>query len=100
MTEPGLDAIRAARRELDETIDEIRKVPGYERFLAAPTFEDVAGAAETCPVVYFAAAELGGLALVVRGADVVHVPLEQLTAESLRSLVEGHLEAYRDYRLD
>ena len=100
MTEPGLDAIRAARRELDEAIEEIRKVPGYERFLSPPTFDDVARAAQTCPVVYFAAAQLGGLALIVRGAAAVHVPLEQLTAESLRTRVEGHLDAYRDYRLD
>jgi hypothetical protein len=100
MTEPGLDAIRAARRELDETIDEIRKVPGYEQFLAPPTFDDVARAASACPIVYFAAAEPGGLALVVRGADVVHIPLEQLTADSLRMRVTAHLDKYGNYRVD
>jgi hypothetical protein len=100
MTEPGLDAIRAARRELDETIEEIRKVPGYEQFLAPPTFDDVARAAGFCPLVYFAAAEPGGLALVIRAEDVVHVPLEQLTADSLRARVTAHLDAYSSYRVD
>jgi CHAT domain-containing protein len=100
MAEPGLDAIRDARRELDETIDEIRKVPGYEQFLAPPTFGDVARAAGVCPIVYLAAAELGGLALVVRSADVVHVPLPQLSADSLRARVTAHLDAYAGYRID
>jgi hypothetical protein len=33
----GRDAIREAPRELDEVIDEIRRVPGYESFLAGTT---------------------------------------------------------------
>ena len=84
MDDAGLEEIRAARRELDEVIDEIRKVPGYEQFLAAPTFEDVANAAREQPLIYVAAADLGGLALVVRGDDVVHVPLAELTADVVR----------------
>jgi len=95
-----VDAIRAARRELDEVIEEIRHVPGYEQFLAPPTFEDVARSAEPGPLVYLAAAELGGLGLVVRGTDVVHVPLDELTAENLRTRVTGHLQTYADYRAD
>jgi hypothetical protein len=30
MVEDGLDAIREARRELDEVIKEIQAIPGYE----------------------------------------------------------------------
>src|ERR1039457_6377707 len=96
----GLDATRAAREELDAVVEEIRAVPGYEDFLAVPTFEDVAGVAEECPLVYVAAAEPGGLALVVRGADVTHVPLDGLTAEALRVRATAHLEAYAGYRAD
>ena len=96
----SLDAIRAAREELDAVIEEIRAVPGYEDFLAVPTFEDVAGVAGECPLVYVAAAEPGGLALVVRGADVTHVPLDGLTAEALRERTTAHLEAYAGYRAD
>jgi CHAT domain-containing protein len=99
MTEGGgLDAIRAAREELDAVIEEIRAVPGYEDFLAVPTFDDVAGVAGECPLVYVAAAEPGGLALVVRDADVTHVPLNGLTAAALRERVTAHLEAYAGYR--
>ena len=95
---PSLDAIRAARDELDAVIEEIRAVPGYEDFLAVPTFDDVAAVARDCPLVYVAAAEPGGLALVVRGADVTHVPLDGLTAETLRDQVTGHLDRYAQYR--
>ncbi len=100
MDDAGLEEIRAARRELDEVIDEIRKVPGYEQFLAPPTFEDVAGAAGEQPLVYIAAAELGGLALVVRGDDVVHVPLPDLAADVVRDRVASYLEPYAAFRAD
>jgi hypothetical protein len=99
MNEDGdLDAIRAAREELDAVIEEIRAVPGYEDFLAVPTFDDVAGVAGECPLVYVAAAEPGGLTLVVRGTDVTHVPLDGLTAAALRERTTEHLEAYAEYR--
>jgi len=99
MTDGGnLDAIRAARAELDAVIEEIRTVPGYEDFLAVPTFDDVAGVAGECPLVYVAAAEPGGLALVVRGTDVTHVPLDGLTAEELRERAAAHLEVYGGYQ--
>jgi CHAT domain-containing protein len=95
---PRLDDIRAAREELDAVIEEIRAVPGYEDFLAVPTFSDVAAAAGECPLVYLAAAEPGGLALIVRGADVTHVPLDDLTAGTLRHKVTAHLDRYARYR--
>jgi CHAT domain-containing protein len=101
MTDSGdLDAIRAAREELDAVIEEIRAVRGYEDFLAVPTFDDVASVAGECPLVYVAAAEPGGLALVVRGSDVTHVPLDGLTAEALRERTTAHLGTYADYRAD
>jgi CHAT domain-containing protein len=95
---PRLDDIRAAREELDAVIEEIRAVPGYEDFLAVPTFADVADAAGECPLVYLAAAEPGGLALVVRGTDVTHVPLDGLTAGTLREKLTAHLGRYARYR--
>jgi hypothetical protein len=89
---PRLDDIRAAREELDAVIEEIRAVPGYDDFLAVPTFADVADVARECPLVYLAAAEPGGLALVVRGTDVTHVPLDGLTVGTLREKVTAHLD--------
>lgn len=79
-----LDDIQAARDDLDAVIDEIRrKVLGYRDFLAPATLNDVARTAQACPLVYLAAAEPGGLALIVRGADVTHVPLHRLTTAAL-----------------
>lgn len=100
MEDSGLEEIRAARRELDDVIAEIRTVPGYEHFLAAPTFEDVAHAAQEQPLVYLAAAGPGGLGLVVRGDDVVHVPLPDLTADVVRDRVESYLQPYYAFRTD
>jgi hypothetical protein len=100
MVEDGLDAIRAARRELDEVIKEIQAVPGYETFLAAPTFEDVAAAADERPLVYIAPADPGGLALVVRGSDVLDVRLDELSTQAVRDRVTPYLDAYTAYRAD
>jgi len=100
VTEPGIEAVRAARQELDAVIEEIRGVEGFEQFLAPPTFDDIHRTAGPSPLVYFAAADQGGLALVVRDGDVRHVPLEELSAEKLRSRVEAHLDAYTAYRRD
>jgi len=95
----SIEVIRAARKELDDVIEEIRAVPGHEDFLAAPTFDQIAEVAEVDrPLVYFAAADAGGLALVVRGADVVHVALDGLTADVVREQATGHLAAYDAYR--
>jgi CHAT domain-containing protein len=98
MSHHGVDEIRAARQELDDAILEIRTVPGFEGFLATPTFDDVAAAADRAPIVYLAATLHGGLALVVQGESVEHVPLDELTAESLRERVERHLGIYETYR--
>ena len=98
MTEPGIEAVRAARAELDAVIEEIRGVEGFEQFLAPPTFDDIAGTATDAPLVYFAAADQGGLALVVRGAEVTHVPLDTLTAEELRGRAQAHLTSYTAYQ--
>ncbi|MCU7729931.1 CHAT domain-containing protein [Actinoplanes sp. KI2] len=93
----SLGDIRAARDELDAVIEEVRKVPGYERFLAAPTFDDVARVTAPVPLVYLAAADPGGLALIVRNGEVTHVPLAGLTAERLRDRARDHLAIYAEY---
>jgi CHAT domain-containing protein/tetratricopeptide (TPR) repeat protein len=57
--------LSAAKKELDEAIAAIRAVPGWAGFLTVPRYDDVrAGAAS--PLVYLAATQWGGLALVVR----------------------------------
>jgi CHAT domain-containing protein len=95
--EPAYDDLRAARAELDEVIAEIRAVGGYENFLAAPTFDDVTAAAGDQPLVYLAAAEQGGLALIVRGQEVTSVPAGDLTEAALRVQVTRYRAAYRAF---
>ncbi|MFI1708573.1 CHAT domain-containing protein [Streptomyces griseoruber] len=94
MSDDDLIGLGAARRELDEAIGAIRGVPGFGSFLAPPGMDEVAVAARYQPLVYLAAAEAGGLAMVVRGEDVEHVPLPGLTGEALRGRVARHLELH------
>jgi hypothetical protein len=98
MTEPTLASLREARDALDAVIAEIQQVPGFETFLAAPTFADVSGASVTCPVVYLAAAELGGLALVVRGEEVTDIDLPDLTRDTVAARARTYSTAYAAYR--
>lgn len=98
MAHPTADEIRAARDELDQVIAEIQAVPGFEGFLATPTMDDVERAARDEPLVYLVAASPGGLALVVRGRDVVHVPLDGLTADALAQVASDFLAAHMPYR--
>lgn len=95
-----VDAIREARRELDEVIKEIQAVPGFETFLAAPTFDDIADAARQRPIVYISPAGPGGLALIVRDGGVMHVALDEISTDSVRERVTPYLEAYAQYRGD
>ena len=93
----GLEEIRAARRELGEVIDEIRKVPGHKQFLASAAFKDVAEADRERPVVYPAAADEGGLGPVVRRDDVIHTPF---TAQLVRDHVAAYFNPYQGFLAD
>lgn len=93
------EEVRAARRELDEVVREIQDVEidgvrKFASFLAPPTMDDIAAAASGPPLVYLAAAEPGGLALIVRGGDVEHVPLPRLTSRTLRDRTASYLAAH------
>jgi CHAT domain-containing protein len=92
-TQSGERSLRIARAELDSVVAAIRTLPGYERFLTAPSFADVFAAAATDPLVYLAATDAGGLALVVKGGEdsVAWLPLPELTAQALREEVMGYI---------
>ncbi len=87
------DDLASALSEHAAALDAIRLVPGYEHFLLPAEPQDLADAADI-PIVYLAAARLGGVALVVtraaRGGAVPAVQLLELsqltdTAVSLRA---------------
>jgi hypothetical protein len=69
---------------------EIQQVPGFEDFLATPTFDDVAQAAEVQPLAYIAAAEQGGLAIVVRENSVTQIDLPDLASEPVDACARSH----------
>ncbi|GAB3890295.1 hypothetical protein GCM10029964_061580 [Kibdelosporangium lantanae] len=100
MTEPSIADLRAARRELDDVIREIQQVPGFEDFLAAPGFPDIARAAADQPLVYLAAADEGGFALVVRGSGVTPIELPLLTSAKVHELVEKYRRCVERIRRD
>jgi hypothetical protein len=95
---PTADEIRQARDEPDQVIAEIQAVPGFEDFLATPTMADIQEAARDEPLVYLVAATPGGLALVVRDSDVIHVPLDGMTAEAVAGIVSDFVAAHQPYR--
>ena len=100
MDDPAVQALREARLALDQVVAEIQQVPGFEDFLATPTFDDVSRAAADQPLAYVAAAEHGGLALVVRDDDVTHIDLPELAREPVDSLARRYLDRYAEFRSD
>ncbi|MGC4806417.1 CHAT domain-containing protein [Micromonospora sp. DT233] len=87
------DELRAARDELRAAIGEIQQIPGYEQFLASVEIGDVTAAAEH-PLVYVTPADEAGLALVVRGEEIVDVALPGLRAAHLHEWAERHREHF------
>jgi CHAT domain-containing protein/tetratricopeptide (TPR) repeat protein len=91
--------LRQARQQLDAVIAEIRTVPGYQRFLQPPAFDDVVADAGAHPLVYVGAADAGGLALIIRpaSASAETVWLPALTEDALAAEVRAYRDAYEDY---
>lgn len=59
---------------------------------------DIEQAARDEPLVYLVAATPGGVALVVRDSDIVHVPLPGLTADALAAVASDFQAGYAHYR--
>lgn len=107
--EPGgntREQLRAAYARFDATVAAVREVE--PDFLRPPDFATVRQAADSAPLLYLAATELGGLALCVRsdcpptaqrhhGEVQVHW-LPGLAEEVLRDIVQTYLDAYRTWR--
>jgi tetratricopeptide (TPR) repeat protein len=86
---------RRARAELDAVIAEIRQLAGHERFLDRPKIDDLVAAASAAPLVYLAAAEHGGLALIVSADGLVTSAwLPDISESRLRSEVGRYFEQY------
>lgn len=92
---------RACDDAIDRAIEGIRAVPGFERFLAAPTIADVRSIAANHPVVYLVIGQHGGVALVVSATTTRSVELPAFAAgdDVLWRNVGKYAQAY-DRRVD
>ncbi|MFB7947581.1 CHAT domain-containing protein [Kitasatospora phosalacinea] len=85
----GPAVLRAHREAADEAVARIRALDGHEDFLALPGFADVCRAVPPgAALVYLAAAESGGVALVVDGtgrSTAVDLPAATRTAVERRT---------------
>jgi CHAT domain-containing protein len=98
----GAKALAKAKAAVDDIIEQIRHVQGYENFLAPPSFDVVVEAARNGTLAYIAATEFGGIALIVAVNDtpVNVVWLPGLRRETLAAKVETFRRAYIDRRRD
>ncbi|ACL23624.1 CHAT domain-containing protein [Chloroflexus aggregans] len=104
--------LAAAQGTLQQATDALRdQAPGFKYFLRPLPFEAIREQAADAPLVYLAATDRGGFALVVppQTAEAWHIPLPQLTDKSLRERVQGpdddpawggYLGAYLRWRND
>ncbi|MFD4052678.1 CHAT domain-containing protein [Streptomyces californicus] len=77
--------------EWDETVDLVRRLPGFERFLVPPGFAELAAAAGPVPVVLVNVSGLRCDALVVAGGRVDVVPLPSLALSDVLTLGDAFL---------
>nr|WP_290225481.1 CHAT domain-containing protein [Trichocoleus desertorum] len=104
------DSAIALRQQLDTLIQSIRQIPGYEKFLSLPTFDDVCCAVKIdCPLVYLVPTSAGSLALIVMIDNIEPVWLNHLPESKLREILYGPADnpklsrwfgAHQDFRND
>jgi CHAT domain-containing protein len=97
------DATRAGRDRLNSALLEIRQVQGFEGFLDAPSWEEIASVARNdSPLVYLLAARWGGLAVIVRSAqdppDLIPLPALDIREADLRTRALWRSHAERTVR--
>ena len=79
----AVDRRHQLARERDETLAEIRRLPGFEDFLRPPAFSGLAKAAEGGPVVLVNVSRYRCDALVIDRGAVQVVPLAELTSDEV-----------------
>ena len=92
----------ALRQQLDTLIQAMRQVPGYEKFLTLPTFDDVRHAVRgNRPLVYLVPTPAGSLALIVTPDTIDDVWLNAINATQLIDLLnQTWFSAYRQSQSD
>ena len=75
-----------------QVIADIQQIAGYEKFLALPTFSDIQSVVTSAPLIYCAATDAGGFALILHPEapdDVTPLWLSDLTEETLKKNRQG-----------
>ncbi|MGG6239680.1 CHAT domain-containing protein [Nodosilinea sp. AN01ver1] len=81
------------RYQLTTLIQDIRQIPGYEKFLTLPTFEEVHQAASSDqPLVYLVTTLVGSLAVIVTPENIQSIWLDDLTETILREILYGSVD--------
>jgi CHAT domain-containing protein/tetratricopeptide (TPR) repeat protein len=93
-----IEKLKAARQKLDTSIDAICEIKGYEDFLAAPEFKDIAIAGKNTTLVYLLTTDEGGLALIVSDNKVKAVWLPEFTDNLFREKLDNYFENYDNWQ--
>lgn len=93
------EELRSAKAGLEEALYAIRAVPGYEAFLAPPTYRDITSAATGAPLAYVAYTDIGGVALIIdggpgAGTEPTVVWLDELTETAVVAMVKEYSQSY------
>jgi CHAT domain-containing protein len=90
------DTATQLRQQLDDLIQAIRQVQGYENFLTLPTFADVRHAISQIdrPLIYLLCTSAGSLALIVTPENINTVWCDNFTETQLATLIETWFAAY------
>ncbi|WP_254625971.1 CHAT domain-containing protein [Nostoc sp. TCL240-02] len=81
------------RQTLTEIIDQIHQVPGYEDFLAQPSFDDIYQALRpSVPLVYLVPTSAGSFALIVTQDCITNIWFDDFTEANLRELLYGRAD--------
>jgi CHAT domain-containing protein/tetratricopeptide (TPR) repeat protein len=67
LREQGGERLRAATTHLDDVVGAIRGIPGFERYLAGPSLDEIFEAADDWPIAYIVVAPAGTCTLLVDG---------------------------------
>ncbi|CRK56831.1 hypothetical protein [Alloactinosynnema sp. L-07] len=93
---PDVDRRMALAGEWDGLVDEVRRLPGFEDFLQAPSAESLLSAAARGTVVVVNVSSLRCDALIVTAGRVRSIELPNLTAAEVVERTGEYLEVLRD----
>ena len=91
---------RQAATEFDVLLDEVRAMPGFERFMLRPNVDELLAAASAGPVVLINVSTHRSDALILTGNSVYVARLRGLTPESVRERVAEFRTALRATETD